>query len=520
MQRTADSYLHLPRRRYFSAVELHAVAIGSIAAAVLLIGYGFNFAPLQTLIPGFPQMRPVTAGSIMFLSLACLLSLRDSKRSHILSTLIAAGVIGFLVYRLATAWDTLTDPAAVYIPIQGTAFSVIMAGVAMLIINLKPEWGIVAGVIALLAAAPALYRIIGLILFWGAPIDATSLLSAMGLHTAVLIVWFMAVCVLMHPRLPFASSVLQASLRGRVLRRGLPFILFVPVIASAASLMLSLSFGWAVEMLFALMGAISVVLGALLIWWLSGLVEDWQTEANAQASRLSRANEALEQYASSAAHDLKAPARHVMLYGELLEDALKRGDLDTAKKHARSIREAAAEMPDMIDGMLDYSLSGFTRLSLSENSLSELIQAAAVQQASDIEAAGANITVANEAKLQCDSILMTTVFQNLIGNSIKNRRREKPLAIRIGAVREGDSWKLSVEDNGVGFDPEFAVVAFNPLARGVHTADDGSGIGLATCRNIVQSHGGEIRVDPNYRNGARIEFTLPATAKSEADAKG
>lgn len=516
MQRTADSYLHLPRRRFFSAVELHAVAIGSVAAAVLLIGYGFNFTPLQTLIPGFPPMRPVTAGSIMFLSLACLMSLRDSKRSHIISTLIAAGVVGYIVWRLAVSWETLTDPGAVYVPIQGTAISVILAGLCLLIINLKPEWGLAAGIIALTAAAPALYRVAGLFLFWGAPVDNSSPLNSMGLHTAILIVWFMMVCVLMHPRLAFSSAVLQASLRGRVLRRGLPFILAVPIIASSASLLLSLSFGWAVETLFAMTGALSVVLGALLIWWLSGLVEQWQKEANAQASRLSRANEALEQYASSAAHDLKAPARHVMLYGELLEDAIKRGDLAAAKKHARSIRDAAAEMPEMIDGMLDYSLSGFTRLSLTDNSLSELIQAAAAQNSADLEAAGAKVSVLNEAKLFCDSTLMTTVFQNLIANAIKNRRREKPLSIRIDAAREGQTWKITVEDNGVGFDPEFAVVAFNPLARGVHTAGEGSGIGLATCRNIVQSHGGEIRVDPNYRHGARVEFTLPLALKSDA----
>jgi light-regulated signal transduction histidine kinase (bacteriophytochrome) len=266
-------------------------------------------------------------------------------------------------------------------------------------------------------------------------------------------------------------------------------------------------------MLFALNGALGVILAASLVWWLSGLVESWQREANEQAARLSRANEALEQYASSAAHDLKAPARHVMLYGELLSDALKKGDIPTAERHARSIRDSAAEMPTMIDGMLDYSLSGFTRISLSDNSLSELVQAAVIQTADDLETAGAKITVVNEANLRCDSTLMTTVFTNLIANAVKNRRKDKPLAIRIDAVREADHWKVGVEDNGVGFDPDFAAVAFNPLARGVHTAAEGSGIGLATCRNILQGHGGEIRVDPTYRRGARIEFTLPQPAK-------
>ena len=142
------------------------------------------------------------------------------------------------------------------------------------------------------------------------------------------------------------------------------------------------------------------------------------------------------------------------------------------------------------------------------------MQAAAAQHADDLEAAGAQVSVVHEARLHCDSTLITTVLQNLIANAIKNRRKDRKLTVRIDAVREGDFWKVSVEDNGVGFDPDFAAVAFNPLARGVHTAGEGGGIGLATCRNIVQSHGGEIRVDPSWRNGARIEFTLPAETTS------
>ncbi len=513
MGRTAESYLYLPRRRYFSAIELHAVAIGSIAALVLLAGHGFNVEILKTVVPGFPEMRPRTAGYIMALSLSCLLSLRESRRSHIMSSAIAAGVVVYVLWLLATNIDSPDFGIAGLIPIQGSAISIVLMGVALLIINLAPRRGLAAGIIALVVAAAALYRIFGLVLFGRAPADETSPLNSMGLHTATLIAWFMFVCVLMHPRLPFAKSVLQASLRGRVLRRGLPFILLVPVIAGAASLLLSMSFGWATEMLFALGGAISVVLGALLIWWLSRIIEDWQREANEQAARLSRANEALEQYASSAAHDLKAPARHVLLYGELLEEALAREDLAAARKHARSVRASAAEMPQMIEDMLDYSRSAFTRVQIGQHLLSEMVQAAAAQNAADLEAAGAHVTVVSEARLRCDSTLITTVLQNLIANSIKNRRKDRKLAIRIDAVREGDRWRVSVEDNGVGFDPDFAVVAFNPLARGVHTAGEGGGIGLSTCRNIIQSHGGEIRVDPAWRNGARIEFTLPAVTK-------
>ena len=507
-QTTLETYLSLPRRRYFSALEWHAVAIGSIAAIVLIVGYGFGFEPVQSIVPGFPTMKARTAAALMALSVSFLLSLRESNRSRWGSAVIAALVVVFLFQMwLSRSAGEPSDPWAV-IPSDATIFCMLVGAVALVLINLKPDWSLAAGILALVAATPAMFRIFGLMLFQGAP-DANSPLNTMALHTAILIVWFMLVCVMLHPRLGFGRVVLQASLRGRLLRRALPVVVILPVVAAAISLALAMTQGWSSEALFAANAAISVTLAALLIWRLSSLVEGWQSEANEQASRLSRANEALEQYASSAAHDLKAPARHVLLYGELLEEALGKGDLTAARRHAGSIRESALEMPKIVDGLLDYSRSGFTRITLTDNSLSELVQAGARQNASDIQAAGAQIIVAHEIRVRCDSTLMTTVFQNLIVNALKNRRRDRPLIIRIDGEREETGCRISVEDNGVGFDPDFAAVAFNPLARGVHTAGEGAGIGLATCRTIIQSHGGEIRIDPAWRKGARIEFTLP-----------
>lgn len=126
------------------------------------------------------------------------------------------------------------------------------------------------------------------------------------------------------------------------------------------------------------------------------------------------------------------------------------------------------------------------------------------------------VRVLSDARLNCDPTLITSVFQNLIANAIKSRRRDQPLEIRIDAQREGEGWRISVEDNGVGFDPDFAAVAFNPLARGVHTAGEGAGIGLATCRSIVQGHGGRIFIDQEYHGGARVVFTLPDTPTQAA----
>lgn len=513
LPRASESVIRLPRRRAFSALELHAFAIGSIAAVVFFIGWGLKVEIVQSLVPGFPTMRPRTAFAFMMLSLSCILSLRGSQRSQIMSSLIAGGAVIWVISLAVRNWGVETNGESAMVPIQATLASLILGGIAMLIVNLAPRLGAIAGAIAVAAAIPALYRILGLILFWGAPVDSGSLLSSMALHTAVLVVWFNA-CILMHPRLKFGEVFFQPSLRGRLLRRAIPLVVALPVIAAAVSLSLSLVFNWQTEALFALTASLSVVIGASLIWWLSRLIAEWQAEANEHANRLSRANEALEQYASSAAHDLKAPARHVLLYGELLQEALGKNDIEGAKKYAANIRQAATELPKMIEGMLDYSRSGFSKVAPADHSLSEIVQAATAMQESDFRAAGAKIIIEREAILWCDMQLMTAVFQNLIANSLKHRRKDRPLEVRIDAERDGDIWELSVTDNGVGFDPEFAAVAFNPLARGVKLAGDGSGIGLATCRTILQSHGGEIRVDSAYKTGARIEISLPAKGKA------
>ncbi|MEP7211233.1 MAG: HAMP domain-containing sensor histidine kinase [Alphaproteobacteria bacterium] len=515
MHRRADAFIQLPRRRLFSALELHAAAIGTVAAAVLILGWGFRIQLVQSVFPDFPTMKPRTAMAFMALSLSAMLSLRPSQRSRIASSVVAAGVVGWMVWLLAAYWNRTTDDLPILLPIQATMLSLMLGGLAMLVINLAPKVQAAAAIMVWLASVPALYRIFGLILFWGSPSEPGSPLSSMALHTAILVVWFMTACILMHPRLTYSEGLFAASLRGRVLRVSLPFAVGVPLAVAILSLVLSRALHWQSEPLFAVAASISVIVGATLIWRLSTIIANWQAEANAHAGRLSRANEALEQYASSAAHDLKAPARHVMLYGELLQEALARNDIETAQRYARSIRESVAELPVMIDGLLNYSRSAHTKLNLGEPSLSELVQAAGALQAADLKAAGASVAVLHEALLPCDPQLMTVVFQNLIANSLKSRRKDRQLTIRIDAERDGDVWEVSVEDNGVGFDPAFASVAFNSLARGVAPAGEGSGIGLATCRTIIQSHGGEIRVDPTFRDGARIEFTLPAPRQDD-----
>lgn len=503
-----DSAVELPRRRYFSLLELHAAAIGAIALTVLLVGYGLGIEHVQSIVPGFPTMKARTATLLLLLSLSYLLSLRNMQWARWTSSGLALTALLFAAWMALNRTSNIVGEPWSYVPSNATIFGLFAGGVAMLIVNHASRWAAFAALLALLAATPALFRILALVMFQGAP-DDNSPLNTMALHTAALITWFMLVCVILHPRLGIGRRLLQASLQGRLLRTMLPIAVLLPAGAGAVTYFLSVQIKSSSESLFALDAALYVILGAIILWRLSSVVDGWQREANAKAARLSRANESLEQYASSTAHDLKAPARHILLYGQLLEGALAKGDLETARRHAGSLRASATELPRMIDEMLAYSRAAHTRVSLGDAMLSELVQAGAAPLTADLLAAGASVKVLVDVRLRCDSSLITTVFQNLIGNAVRYRSPERALQVRVNAEHGDGGWRISVEDNGIGFDPDFAVVAFNPLARGVHAASGATGIGLAACRNIVQGHGGEIHVDPTYRDGARIVFTLP-----------
>jgi light-regulated signal transduction histidine kinase (bacteriophytochrome) len=102
------------------------------------------------------------------------------------------------------------------------------------------------------------------------------------------------------------------------------------------------------------------------------------------------------------------------------------------------------------------------------------------------------------------------MWQNLIGNSLKFRGEDAPL-VTVGAERVADDWRFTVTDNGIGIEPRFAERVFVIFQR-LHARDayDGTGIGLAMCKKIVEYHGGTIEVDTGYHGGARLHFTLPA----------
>ncbi|MFE6760907.1 CHASE3 domain-containing protein [Streptomyces sp. NPDC057689] len=231
-----------------------------------------------------------------------------------------------------------------------------------------------------------------------------------------------------------------------------------------------------------------------------------------QTVELRRSNSELEQFAYVASHDLQEPLRKVASFCQLLEKRYG-NELDgRGKQYIDFAVDGAKRMQVLINDLLTFSRVGRVHDSWTPVELDKSLDRALGNLAMVIEESGT--TVVREDPLPSvtgDSTTLAMIWQNLIGNAVKFRRPDEPCVITVGCEREGDGWHFTVADNGIGIAPEFAEKVFVIFQR-LHGRDeyDGTGIGLALCRKIIEFHGGRIWLDPDSRQGARVHFSLPA----------
>lgn len=226
---------------------------------------------------------------------------------------------------------------------------------------------------------------------------------------------------------------------------------------------------------------------------------------------LRRSNEELERFGYRVAHDLTEPLRTIMAHTQLLEKRLGEHQDEAVTASMRFVVDAASRMKSFIDGLL-----GFSRITHQGNQVvsvdfEALLLLAVEDLASAIQTSGAQITHDTLPRIAAGAAF-EQVFQNLIGNAIKYRREGVTPEIHVSARVEGDSWVFSVRDNGIGIEPRYQSDVFQPFRR-LHGRDiPGSGIGLATCKKVVEAHGGAIWVESRPGFGSTFYFRLPRVA--------
>ena len=233
----------------------------------------------------------------------------------------------------------------------------------------------------------------------------------------------------------------------------------------------------------------------------------------ARSKELERSNQELERFAFVASHDLQEPLRMVASYTQLLKKRYG-GQLDAdADEFIGFAVEGAVRLQGLINDLLEYSrLDSKGREPVPTDSgvvLDEVLRALSKTVADS----GAIVTHDSMPWLMVDPSQLGQLFQNLVANAIKFRG-ESPPEVHIGAMREGPMWRLSVRDNGIGIDSQYFDRVFQIFQR-LHSRQDfeGSGIGLAICKRIVERDGGRIWIEATPGEGSTFLYTLPAITK-------
>jgi len=229
-----------------------------------------------------------------------------------------------------------------------------------------------------------------------------------------------------------------------------------------------------------------------------------------RTEELVRSNRDLEQFAYVASHDLQEPLRMVINYTQLLQRRYGQQLDADADDFMGFALEGAHRMQALITELLAYSRVQSTGKEPTSTDLEEALRGATSNLAAAIEESGATVTHDALPFALCDKIQVEQVFQNLIGNALKFHGSEPP-SIHVGAVRSGDTWTLSVKDNGIGIESEYFEQVFQIYRRlGARSEYPGTGMGLAICKRILERHGQQIWVESTPGEGSTFFFTLAA----------
>jgi signal transduction histidine kinase len=231
-------------------------------------------------------------------------------------------------------------------------------------------------------------------------------------------------------------------------------------------------------------------------------------------ARLRQANQALEQFAYAASHDLQEPLRNVAVYAELFRKRYGVGLCDEANSFLETITEGARRAARMVSDLLAYTQSSDSRDQQPASvDAQQIVDRVLRNLEHSIEEARATITTDTLPSVPIREFHLEQILQNLIGNALKYRRDDNPPVVTISSRLEENAWRFDVRDNGIGFEPIYSETIFGVFKR-LHGVGkySGTGIGLAICKKIVESYGGRMWAESEPNTGSVFHFTVRVDA--------
>jgi len=234
-----------------------------------------------------------------------------------------------------------------------------------------------------------------------------------------------------------------------------------------------------------------------------------QDELKKYSSELKTSNTDLEHFAYIASHDLQEPLRMVSSFLKLLEKKLDGQLNETTRQYMHFATDGANRMKILIDDLLQYSRVGNNKEAFAETDLNEVLRYIVWVLKETVDKVGAVITVRPMPVIKANKILMNELFLNLLNNALKYKGNRQPL-IEVGCSETAGYYTFYVKDNGIGINAAYYKRIFVIFQR-LHAKDEysGTGIGLALCKKIVETHHGTIWVESEEGSGSTFYFSIP-----------
>lgn len=234
------------------------------------------------------------------------------------------------------------------------------------------------------------------------------------------------------------------------------------------------------------------------------------------SKELARSNQELQDFAYVSSHDLQEPLRKIRAFGDLLKNEY--GDrLGEGGEYIERMQNAAIRMSKLIEDLLDFSRVSSKPVALRPVDLTQIVRDVVSDLEASITEAGAKLTVGDLPMVVANETHMRQLFQNLIGNALKFRQPDTSPTIKISARTTDEEVVIRVSDNGIGFSKAYAEKIFAVFQR-LHNKDayDGTGIGLAVCRKIVERYSGTITADSEINKGTTFTVKLPKVKEQKS----
>jgi two-component system, chemotaxis family, sensor kinase Cph1 len=241
-----------------------------------------------------------------------------------------------------------------------------------------------------------------------------------------------------------------------------------------------------------------------------GIVLRRAEELASISDELKRSNKELEAFSYSVSHDLRAPFRHIVGYSELLKKQEGNQLTERGRRYVDTIIESALTAGTLVDNLLSFSQMGRTSLRPRRIDMERLADEVRQRLALDVGDRRITWQIGELPSVMADPMMIRLVLENLLSNAVKYTRPRKDAHIEIGSYRENGELVFFVRDNGVGFDMMYVGKLFGVFQR-LHRIEEfeGTGIGLANVRRIVERHGGRSWAEGASDRGATFYFSLP-----------